>query len=750
MRISVALVFLALSTYIAAQEVLSPLTFNPQLAKPSLKSELNPRGGSTDSVNYKVDFEEIDLPFVDEFSINQQRPANKNLPNPLNQYFVTGKCIPLLNYKTGKYPFSKLPSFENTFNPAFPPDYIDPSPPTSPPILFSLNDSPACNTLVLENFYPPTIKRKFSATGTLLSEIIESDTIIDCAHIKEYFLKGYLWTDRHAYINSHLPYMPPSKGVATLDGLNEYGEPYNKSATNAYGLADYLTSVPILMASYNGADSAYLSFLYQPQGLGDNPNVEDSLMVEFLDDRGRWFPVWTVKGTKNDERSLDSIGFRFASIHIPDPIVPSDPNYFHDKFQFRFKNYATISGNNDHWHMDYVRLDTGRTYFDTSLVDANFVYELPSVLKRFTLLPTQQYRGGIDLEDTIFGINRNLNNGAVLFNAYKSNCINENTSAVYANNSAGSTFAANPLIFHPLASNEDLNFPVFIQDSTYVTTKIYLDQSDGFVTNDTATTRQFFFNEMAYDDGTAEWGYGLQGLGNKKVAYRFFIPNKDTLAAVKILFTSINGPVSNLLFNLTIWKTIGMNGIKEQVVKTISNLKPKYIDSLNSFVTFGLDEPLEVQDTIYVGWIQSDERNLQIGYDRNSNKGFENIFVELNNIWSKSNIAPTRLGSPMMRLILDGQRKYSTAGVKPQESATVKKNLIFYPNPADHSLTIQLEHTAKSMEIYIYDLMGKLVLEKSLYETNTLDVSTLNPGMYILRLVHDSEILQTEKLQITR
>lgn len=746
MRISIALICLALNASVGAQEVLSPLSFNPLLTKPAQKLELKPRG-SQDSVNYTITYEEIDLPFVDEFSTNKQRPANKNLPSPINQYYVVGKCTSLLNYKMGNYKFSKLPSTEDTYNPAFPPDFITTTPLS--PILFSLNDSPDCNTLVLENIYPPTIKRKFTATGTLLSDSLIYDTLIYSAQIKDYFLKGYLWTDRHAYFNSHLPFMPPSKGVATLDGLNEYGEPYNKLATNAYGLADYLTSAPLLMASYNGSDSAYLSFLYQPQGLGDNPNVEDSLLVEFLDDRGRWFPVWTVKGTKNDEQSLDSIGFRFASIHIPDPIVASDPNYFHNKFQFRFKNYATISGNNDHWHIDYVRLDTGRTFFDTSLRDASFVYELPSMLKRFTLLPTQQYRGGIDVEDTIFGINRNIY-PAPIFNAYKYNCINENTGLIFANNTTGKTFSADPLVYHPLESNADLNFPVFIEDSTYVTTKIYLDQSDGFVTNDTATTRQFFFNEMAYDDGTAEWAYGLQGLGTKKVAYRFFIPNKDTLAAVKILFTSINGPVSSLLFNLTIWKTIGMNGSQEQVLRTMTNLKPKYIDSLNSFVTFALDEPLEVQDTIYVGWIQSDERNLQIGYDRNSKKGFENIFVELNNIWSKSNIAPSRLGSPMMRLILDGQRKFSTAGVKPQQAVAEKKNLMLYPNPADLSLTLQLETRSKSMEIIVYDLMGKLVLEKSLHETNTLDVSSLNPGMYILRLVNDGEILQTEKLQISR
>ena len=110
------------------------------------------------------------------------------------------------------------------------------------------------------------------------------------------------------------------------------------------------------------------------------------------------------------------------------------------------------------------------------------------------------------------------------------------------------------MVFHSLKVGSQLNFPTSIDDSNYVTTKIFFDNGDNFITNDTATTRQFFFNEMAYDDGSAEWAYGLQGLGTKKVAYRYFIPNKDTLAAVKILFSNIDVPVSSLLFNLTIWK----------------------------------------------------------------------------------------------------------------------------------------------------------------------------------------------------
>ena len=51
-----------------------------------------------------------------------------------------------------------------------------------------------------------------------------------------------LWTDFHAYINSSFPIDPPTYGVATFDGLDSTGFPYNFVNSTAYGIADYLTS----------------------------------------------------------------------------------------------------------------------------------------------------------------------------------------------------------------------------------------------------------------------------------------------------------------------------------------------------------------------------------------------------------------------------------------------------------------------------------------------------------------------------
>jgi hypothetical protein len=67
------------------------------------------------------------------------------------------------------------------------------------------------------------------------------------------------WLDHSVYINQQMAVKPPSIGVATFDGLNNFGLPY--STINETGAADTLTSHYINL-SYPASDSIYLSFYY--------------------------------------------------------------------------------------------------------------------------------------------------------------------------------------------------------------------------------------------------------------------------------------------------------------------------------------------------------------------------------------------------------------------------------------------------------------------------------------------------------
>jgi hypothetical protein len=111
-----------------------------------------------------------------------------------------------------------------------------------------------------------------------------------------------LWQNSGALVNFTFPINPISYGVATLDGLNGFGIPYDTTSFNfnAVGPADTLTSMPILMGDHSPSESIYFSFFYQPGGLGDVPNSAfynstnfnvpfgDSLVLEFKDNTGNW------------------------------------------------------------------------------------------------------------------------------------------------------------------------------------------------------------------------------------------------------------------------------------------------------------------------------------------------------------------------------------------------------------------------------------------------------------------------------
>ena len=96
------------------------------------------------------------------------------------------------------------------------------------------------------------------------------------------------WTDRCVMVNNGFPYQAPTYNAATFDVLDENGCVYDYAISNPF-VAEYLTSARIRLDSVfepapralTLADSLYLSFYYQPQGNGNAPEVNDSLVLQF-------------------------------------------------------------------------------------------------------------------------------------------------------------------------------------------------------------------------------------------------------------------------------------------------------------------------------------------------------------------------------------------------------------------------------------------------------------------------------------
>ena len=96
------------------------------------------------------------------------------------------------------------------------------------------------------------------------------------------------WTDNNVLVNDGFPLCPPNRNGATFDVLNADGKVYSYAISNAF-VAEYLTSARIRLDSImepepralTPADSVYLSFYYQPQGNGNAPEAQDSLVLQF-------------------------------------------------------------------------------------------------------------------------------------------------------------------------------------------------------------------------------------------------------------------------------------------------------------------------------------------------------------------------------------------------------------------------------------------------------------------------------------
>jgi hypothetical protein len=66
----------------------------------------------------------------------------------------------------------------------------------------------------------------------------------------------------------------------------------------------------------------------------------------------------------------------------------------------------------------------------------------------------------------------------------------------------------------------------------------------------------------------------------------------------------------------------------------------------------------------------------------------------------------------------------------------LKKNFKIYPNPVSSILTIQSEKSIDTIEVF--DALGRLVLTKK--STNTLDVSSLQSGTYLMKIGSQNSI----------
>jgi len=534
-----------------------------------------------------------------------------------------------------------------------------------------------------------------------------------------------LWSDRDAFINQTYGIDPPTIGVATLDALDEKGSIYD-DANNLPFEADHLTSKPINL-DYTPQAKIYLSFYYQPQGIADPPEPQDSLCLDFFAPmQHQWITVWNMPG--------DSMQ-RDTAQHFRIVILPvEDTAYLQKGFRFRFRNYASLTksksdpgriGNCDQWNIDYVYLDKNRFIDDTVMHDVAIVAPLRSVLKTYEAMPWTQFRQTYLSEMGGFLPVTYRNNDTIIRNVTRNFEIRDMSTGQLSHTYTGGATNMQPLEKVTYKSPLIYTFDSPSTDSVVFQVRSYLITDDfDPKANDTVTYYQVFRNYFAYDDGSAEAGYGLSGSGtvNSAVAVRFHSFKTDTLQAILIYFNESYKQANQNYFNLTIWDdTLGTPG---DIMYEKTSLLPVYEDSLDRFTTYILDSAVVIpKGDFHVGWQQNSNTFLNVGLDMNRDSRDKNK-IRVNGQWSQSSIS----GTIMIRPVTG--HNLLTAAFPVHNYRHWK----IYPQPADHFLYIHYAGDIISnggLEYSLFDFSGRLVYRRTGF-LETLNVSELQNGIYFL------------------
>jgi hypothetical protein len=538
-------------------------------------------------------------------------------------------------------------------------------------------------------------------------------------------LNPSIWSDAYAFVNNTFADHPLTNGVATLDALDEVGSVYPNAvwSPNTFE-ADHLTSHPVNL-SYPASDSIYLSFLYQPGGLCDLPEEGDSLLVDFwASDSSRWINVWATPGTTLHP---------FKTVMIP--VV--DPRFLNDGFRFRFRNYASLPANNetpdkrsnvDYWHVDYIRLGRNRFAADTVLRDVAFNRPLTSIFKELTAVPWSHFEYAYNTTLANFVTAWYRNNDTIARNVTRSLTIQE---PIYGESEQIGIPTAQDIPAMD-ETGVDFAFPYDLDfnrgDSALIRfiAALRTDEFDPKV-NDTVVHDQLFRDYYAYDDGTAEAGYGLRGDGTEygRVAIRHHAYKPDMLGGVYIFFNQVYDSLNlkQYTFNLMVWNdAAGVPGTILWDDETI--YKPKYTPTYSGFVKYEFTEPVPVNGTFYVGWRQYKPYTLNMGLDLNNRPATPHMFFSLGS-WLPSEAPGTVLFRPFMYDPLTGDDK---------GPENVPGTLRLYPNPASDRIWIELPPGAelKPVRLSVFDSSGRQI-QSLILRSGSLDVSSFEPGLYFVR-----------------
>ncbi|PHI20176.1 hypothetical protein CEQ90_09510 [Lewinellaceae bacterium SD302] len=554
-----------------------------------------------------------------------------------------------------------------------------------------------------------------------------------------------LWQNQDVLVNRTLAVLPPSIGVATFDGIGPRGFAYPLDGT-VTGPRDFLTSAPINMG---GESNLAITFYAQLRGLGDRPEINDSLRLEFLRQDGEWQNVWSTRGISTGFGNCVDTAFTFYQVDIGN-------QFYYDGFQFRFSNLSSQTGAVDTWHLDYVKVEGAN---QMGLNDIAFVAPPPSILAEYTALPYRQLlAAGQGILRTSFEAsfwNHALPAQTIPISAadYRIEELGTMEVLLEPNGFDIGSLAPGLTAFTNNEPDDGLfndyleALEDFDEDGEYVVATTYdlggvtfTEETDpGFVesvnANNFTTTTTVFADAYAYDDGSSELALAAQS-GGQTIVQRYEAFTDEVLRGVSIRLPRSVNDVSNLTIDLVVFLGDLEDGGSPDLSMTVSPIYAEafYSDSLEGFTSYAFPDSLDIpQGDFYVGWRQngtcSGSTCVPVGMDRNNN--VEGVrFFRNSGDWNP--LEGCSLGALMIRPLVGNSQVpvTSTTEFNRDEFVTV------YPNPANERvfLTTRNDIELTRLNWTLYSLTGSQ-LARGTADSQGIDLSNYAAGTYFLRVV---------------
>lgn len=649
---------------------------------------------STNTSGYIYLLDTVNLPFVVDFSKDRIKKFDSN-PDPSNIIkYVWYKFS--VNGQFPKYfPYKKDTTYIYEFNGSGYNKYTQ---------------SPYEIKIYEEKVYPLQTKIQYNVWlpydvyiigGDTLWEALLPDTTlynsIDTLYlIKDDSISLIISEGAHMHFNAFGDI--PTMGIAIFNGLNKKGEPYSY-IPGSWGVGDMILSKPINL-KYQISDSLYFSFYWGRCGYGEMPEIEDSLILEFYSPTSKqWYKVWTLQGGTCDQTMYQTL------------IPIKDTLFLQKGFRFRFYSYASLYGPFDYWFIDYIKIDTLRSYNNYYHNDIGFAGNIASALGDYFSVPFTHYTSSPSNFITpttslyvrnLWYVDKFMTANFTVYDVDNSSEVYTGTMTVHPN--------VPPLSLYKVDFANNFTFPTSGAPPRNFSIRYFINSTpDVLQDNDTLIINYTLDTYYAYDDGTPEKAYTIYGT-NGKVALEYNILINDAIKGVLIYFPpGMN--TSNMRFKVKVWDA-SFNEIASSDVFLVNN----------GWVRIPLAYQPTVSGKIYVGYEQLDVGPMYVGLDMNNDKKSK-TFYNIGQGWQNTSYSGVLMIRP----------DFGNATLSAYENNKNLKGIMISSLP-NKKLCIDWSMTGNEIyTINIYDITGNEVKKINARDLIQKRIEVeLSVGLYII------------------